>query len=277
MKLKAILILAAILAVAGTIYYFVSRPKAATPPDQSYYVWNFDFNDLQKVTLALPKAGLSESFIKHPDDREFYFDVANGPMVDNQRWGGGIPLLLSGPRASRLIYQNAPSEKLTEYGFDTPNLTATITLANGTVYDVQVGNSNPEGTTYYIKLTENDDVYIVDKSWYDVLADIITNPPYVPATLAISNLTISPTTVNVGEPVSISVNVTNNGDVTGTFDIVLFISSKSSISTLQDMRTQTITLAARASQVVTYSVTENTADTYNASVNQKTNDNFTVK
>jgi len=31
-------------------------------------------------------------------------------------------------------------------------------------YNVEVGNSNPEDTSYYIKLTENNDVYIVDKS-----------------------------------------------------------------------------------------------------------------
>jgi hypothetical protein len=271
-KLKAILILAAILAVVGTTYYFINRPKPTTPPVQQYYVWNFPFEDLQKVTMSLPKDNLSYSFIKHPDDREFYFDVANGPMVDNQRWGGGIPLLLSGPKAMRLILQNAPSEKLSEYGFDAPNMNVMLTLLNGTIYNVEVGNSNPEDTSYYIKLTENNDVYIVDKSWYDVLSGIVINPPYVPATLGIDNLVVSPATVNVGEPVSISVNVTNNGDVTGTFDIVLFINSN-----LGDMRTQTITLAARGSQVVTFTVIENTAGPYNASINQKVNKNFTVK
>jgi hypothetical protein len=271
-KLKAILILAAILAVVGTTYYFINRPKPTTPPVQQYYVWNFPFEDLQKVTMSLPKDNLSYSFIKHPDDREFYFDVANGPMVDNQRWGGGIPLLLSGPKAMRLILQNAPSEKLSEYGFDAPNMNVMLTLLNGTIYNVEVGNSNPEDTSYYIKLTENNDVYIVDKSWYDVLSGIVINPPYVPATLGIDTLVVSPATVNVGEPVSISVNVTNNGDVTGTFDIVLFINSN-----LGDMRTQTITLAARSSQVVTFTVIENTAGPYNASINQKVNKNFTVK
>ena len=272
MKLKAILILVAILAVAGTTYLFINRPKASTPPAQKYYVWNFDMNNLEKVTLSLPKAGKSESFIKHADDRQFYFDVENGPQVDNQRWGGGIPLLLSGPMATRLIYQNAPKDKLTEYGFDTPNMTATLTLANGTVYEVQVGNSNPEGTTYYVKLVENNDVYIVDKSWYDSIEGIITNPPYVPATLAIDVPTVSPATVAAGEPVTVSVKITNNGDVTGTFDIALFINSN-----LGDIRTQTITLAARTSQVVTFTVTENTAGKYIVSINQQHNVSFTVQ
>ena len=67
---------------------------------------------LQKVTISLPKTNQSESFVKHPDDKEFYFDVPNGPMVDNKRWGGGIPLLLSGPGAIRLILQNATPAQL---------------------------------------------------------------------------------------------------------------------------------------------------------------------
>ena len=47
---------------------------------------------------------------------------ADGPQVDNQRWGGGIPLLLSGPGANRLILQNATDAQLADYGFNTPNL-----------------------------------------------------------------------------------------------------------------------------------------------------------
>ncbi len=271
MKLKAILILAAILAVAGTTYYFVSRPKPPAEPAAKYYVWNFDMDNLQKVTLSLPKIGKSESFVKHAD-KEFYFDVSYGPMVDNQRWGGGIPLLLSGPGADRLIYQDAPDDKLTEYGFNTPNMTATLTLADGTVYEVLIGDSNPEGTTYYVKLSSNNDVYTVDKSWYDTLAGIISDPPYVQATLAIDIPTVSPATVAVGAPVTVSANVSNNGDVTGSFDITLLINSQ-----LTGTQTKTVTLAARTSQVITFTITENAAGRYVVSLNQQHNVTFTVQ
>ena len=270
MKLRAILIMLAVLAVAGVTYYFVSRPKPTTEPTPKYYVWNFDMVNLQDVTLSLPKSGLSESFEKHADDREFYF--VNGPMVDNQRWGGGIPLLLSGPGADRLIYQSAPADKLKEYGFSTPNLIAKLTLDDGTVYEAQVGDSNPEGTTYYVKLTENNDVYTVDKSWYDVLAGIITNPPYVPATLKLDIPTVSPAIVAAGEPVTVSVNVSNNGDVGSSFSINLLINTQ-----VEGSQTKTITLAARSSQVVTFTITENTAGKYVVSINQQHNVTFTVQ
>lgn len=276
MKLKAILILLAVLAVAGTTYYFVSRPKATKPPTANYYVWDFDMDKLQKVTISLPKLGESESFIRHTD-QEFYFDVENGPEVDNQRWGGGIPVLLSGPMASRLITLNATSDQLKEYGFDPTttklNMDALLTITlNGSdvVYDVQVGDSNPEGTTYYVKLSNLNDVYTVDKSWYDVLADIISNPPYIPATLAIGTPTVSSTTVAVGGTETVSVIITNNGDVKGSFNINLLINSD-----LQD--TQTITLDPRGSQTVDFTVIENVAGKYVASINQQHNVTFTVQ
>jgi Domain of unknown function (DUF4340) len=277
LKLKAILILVAILAVAGTTYYFVTRPKAPTKPDAKHFVWNFDMDELQKVTFTLPKVNDSESFIKHTDNEEFYFDVTNGPEVDNQRWGGGIPALLSGPEASRMIQQSANKTQLNTYGLDpavdTLNMDVKLTiLLSGTPanYEVYVGASNPSGTTYYVRLAGNTDVYTVDKSWYDVLADIITNPPYVAATLLIDTPTVSSPTVAVGGTETVSVNITNNGDVTGSFNINLLIGGNL-------VNTQAITLAPRASQIVNFQVVESTAGKYVASINQQHNVTFTVQ
>ena len=270
MKLKAILILAAILAVAGSVYYFASRPKAPAEPAAKYFVWDFTMDQLQKVTISLPKSNQSESFIKHADDQEFYFDIPNGPMVDNQRWGGGIPLLLSGPGAMRLILQNATSTELQQYGFNTPTMTLTMTLTDGTVYNVLVGDSNPTAAATYVKLTDNNDVYTVDISWYNVLAGIVTTPPYVPATFAISMPTISSAQVAIGETETISVNVINNGDAKGNGSVSLWINGEL-------LNTQSVTLDGRASQVVTFAVIENTAGKYTASINQAHNITFTVK
>jgi hypothetical protein len=280
LKLKAILILVAILAVAGTTYYFVTRPKAATQPTAKHFVWNFDMDELQNVTFTLPKAGnggLTESFDKHPDNQEFYFDVVNGPEVDNQRWGGGIPALLSGPQANRMILQSATEAQLQQYGLDPAikplNMDIKLTiLVSGTPvqYEVYVGDSNPDGSNYYVRLSSNTDVYTVDKSWYDVLADIITDPPYIPAALAIDIPTVSSPTVEVGATETVSVNITNNGDVTGAFNINLLIGGNL-------VNTQAITLGPRASQVVNFPVVESTPGKYVASINTQHNVTFTVQ
>ena len=280
MKLKAILILVAILAIAGTTYYFVSRPKPAAPAAPHYYVWSFDMQHLQSVTMSLPKSGQPPlSFVKHADDSEFYFapTVAggpDGPMVDNQRWGGGIPLLLSGPGANRLILQNATDAQVADYGFNTPNLTATLTLDDGKTYEVQVGDLNPEGTNYYTRLASNNDIYTVDKSWYDVISGIISKPPYNPANFTIERPTVSAAEVTADTPVDISVKVTNTGSLAGSYDLVMKING-------DVIDTKTVTLdgdlvSSDPSEVVTFTVTEAVAGKYIVSINTR-NVTFTVK
>ena len=284
MKLKAILILVAILAVAGTTYYFVTRPKAPVQPTAKHFVWNFDMDELQNVTFILPKTlnpqtnlPLTESFVKHPDNKEFYFDVVNGPEVDNLRWGGGIPILLSGPQANRMILPSATEAQLQQYGLDPAikplNMDIKLTILIGGTpvkYEVYVGDSNPDGSNYYVRLAGNTDVYTVDKSWYDVLADIITNPPYIAAALAIDTPTVSSATVAVGAAETISVNVTNNGDVTGSFTLNLLIGGNI-------VDSKAVTLGARATQVVTFQVIESSPGKYVASINQTHNVSFTVQ
>jgi hypothetical protein len=269
LKMKAILILVAILAVVGTTYYFISRPKPPAEEEPRYYVWDFDMENLQHITISLPKNNLSQSFVKHADDRNFYFDVENGPKVDTQRWGGGIPLLLSGPGANRLIFQEVTDTQLAEYGFNAPNLTATLTLSDESIYEVQVGDSNPEGTNYYVRLASNRDIYTVDKSWYEILAGIVTNNPYVAATFAVDRPTVSASEVTAGTPVTISIKVTNNGDLPGSYDLIMKINSE-----LRE--TKSVTLAARANAVVTFTATENKAGKYIVSINTR-NVTFTVK
>lgn len=268
MKLKGILILAAILVIAGTTFYFISRPQSEAPGEPRAYVWDFDMDNLQHITISLPKENMAESFIKH-DDRQFYFDVPDGPQVDKNRWGGGIPLLLSGPGASRIISYDTTDDKLTEYGFNSPNLVATMTLDDGSVYVAQVGDSNPSGTTYYVRLAESRDVYTVDASWFDVLARIVTEPPYVAATFAVDRPTVSPTEVPVGGKVTVSVKVNNNGDLAGSYDVNLKINSVL-------VQTKTVALDARASAIVTFDVIESTAGSYIVSIDARTV-KFTVK
>ncbi len=264
MKMKIILIMVAFLAVLGGTYYFVNLSKSTTTTTTTVkqFVWDFDMDYLQHITLSLPKDNLSESFLKH-DDKYFYFDVTDGTKVDMQRWGGGIPLLLSGPGAERLISQDTTDDQLKEYGFDNPNLTAKLTLDDGTVYEVQVGDSNPTLEYYYTRLVGSRNVYTVDKSWYEVISGIVTNPPYVPATFIVEKPTLSSSQISVGGTVIVSTRVTNTGDLSGNYDVNLKING-------DIVQTKTVTLAALANQVVTFNVSESTAGSYVVSIDTRT-------
>lgn len=98
-----------------------------------------------------------------------------------QRWGGGIPLLLSGPGAERLIAAAATDKQLESYGLKAPRMKIELTLKNEDTILVDIGDRTPDGQTYYIKKRDSQAVYTVDHTWYEVLERLVREPPY-PAT-----------------------------------------------------------------------------------------------
>ncbi len=52
-------------------------------------------------------------------------------------------------------------DKTLDYGFDQPNLTAKITLRDGGGYTVTVGRMSPDGSGYYLKVSDDDKIYLV--------------------------------------------------------------------------------------------------------------------
>ena len=177
MKLRSILIMVAILIVLGVVFYISSRPEPVPRPEPRPFVWSVEMEDLARMAISLPEKGKSDSWVKH-EDRYWYFDQPNGTKVNMKRWGGGIPLLLSGPGAERLISGAATQEQLEMYGFNPPQMEMALTLRNGDTLKIQIGSRTLDGRTYYIKLLDSETIYTVDHTWYDVLERLVLDPPY---------------------------------------------------------------------------------------------------
>ena len=75
----------------------------------------------------------------------------------------------------------------------------------------------------------------------------------------LSNLTITPTEVNVGETVTISVWVTNTGDVDGNYNVTLKINGAAEA-------TKDVTVAAGSSEQVSFSTSKGAAGSYSVDV-----------
>lgn len=180
MRLRNILILIAVLGIA-TVVFVNTRPVVVPPPrpPPKEYVWLFEMQELTAITIELPRDGMKESFAKH-EDRQFYFDDPPGPKVDPMRWGGGIPLLLSGPAAERPITKDASDEQLEIYGFTPPLLVATLSRGEADTVIIEVGDPVPDGHAYYVRVSDSRNLYSVDASWFHVLARIVLDPPYPP-------------------------------------------------------------------------------------------------
>jgi len=180
LRLRNILILVAVLAVTIAVY-FVTRPAEEPPekPDPLERIWEFDMDELNYIIIELPNLEMSESFAEH-EDRQWYFDDPPGPQVDPDRWGGGIPLILSGPGAERSAKKNATEEELAIYGFTQPMMKIFLTKQDEEVISIEVGDAVPDGSAYYIRLADSNDIYIIDASWYDVIERLVLEPPYTP-------------------------------------------------------------------------------------------------
>ena len=168
----------AVLAVATGVY-FATRPGEEPPPepDPIIRLWKFEMEELKHILIELPRLDMSESFIKH-EDQQWYFDDVSGLQVNPDRWGGGIPLILAGPATERPIFEDATEEQLAIYGFIPPLMKMTLTTEDEEVTNIEVGDANPNGTAYYIRLAESNNVYTINDAWYKVLERLVLDPPY---------------------------------------------------------------------------------------------------
>lgn len=172
------------LGIAGVVY-LVTRPEVVpeAPPEPRTFVWAFEMDEITAIVIELPRVGMKESFAKH-EDRQFYFDDPPGPRVDPQRWGGGIPLLLSGAGAERsgadaVVAEDASDEQLAIFGFDIPSLVATVSRGRADTVVIEVGDPTPDGESHYMRVADSRDIYTVYFGWHDVMAGLVTDPPYL--------------------------------------------------------------------------------------------------
>ncbi|MFC1984216.1 DUF4340 domain-containing protein [Chloroflexota bacterium] len=181
MRIRNILILLVILLVLGGYFYLTNTPEP--PPEEEeprVYVWDVEMNEIQHIEIRLPRENMSEAFFKIEEEDKFpwHFDDPQRSEVDVARWGGGIPLILSGPGAERIIARNATEEKLTEFGLTQPQMEITLTLENESILNIIVGDRTPDRNTYYVKVTDSNDIALVDFTWYEVLERLVKEPPY---------------------------------------------------------------------------------------------------
>lgn len=177
MKLNSIFVLATLLVASGIFYYYTNQIKVPKPDEPRHFVWDVKSEELAKMAISLPKHGKNEAWVKH-EDRYWYFDEPEGPKVDMKRWGGGIPLLLSGPKAERMITDNASQKQLEIFGLIAPRMMIDLTLENSKIIQINVGDSTPDAQSFYIRLSHAKEIFTIHETWYHVLERLVLEPPY---------------------------------------------------------------------------------------------------
>ncbi len=176
MRLRSILVLMTVLLALGGYLYFSNSPEPASNSEPRFFMWKIDMQDLQQVEIQLPRENKSQAFILG-EDGAWYFDDPQRSEVDSERWGGGIPALLSGPGADRVIKENATEEEIAKYGLSQPQMVITLTLMDGKSITIIIGDKTPIGDAY-VQVPGSNKVATVDYTWYNVIERLVTEPPY---------------------------------------------------------------------------------------------------
>lgn len=179
MKFRFIIAMAVLAIALGGWYYITSRPQPPLPPEARPFIWSFEMSDLVRIEIELPRQNRSEAWRKH-EDRYWYFTDPEGLKVDISRWGGSIPLMLSGPGANRLIAADPTPEQLAAFGLDKPQMVLHLGLVDGTALEIRIGDSTPDRISYYTKQAHRTEVFTVDTTWYEVIEKLVIDPPYPP-------------------------------------------------------------------------------------------------
>lgn len=177
MRFRGLLVMVVILIALGLYLGLNRQPEPLSPAGPRISAWSIDPERLTGLVIELPVEGERQAWVR--DDRgRWHFDSSDGPDVDNSRWGGGIPLLLSGPDAERLIVKDATSEQLLAFGLHRPQMTVKLTLADGETMRIDVGDTTPGGSATYVRSGQSRSVYSVHHAFREVLERLVRDPPY---------------------------------------------------------------------------------------------------
>ncbi len=97
--------------------------------------------------------------------------------MDLDRWGG-IPLLVTGPRSSRVLEERIDDPAA--YGLESPQTVVEVSLEDGRQIAVHLGDVTPDGNGNYAQLVGFPTLFIVNVSWGEVLNRLVLEPPILP-------------------------------------------------------------------------------------------------
>ena len=176
MNFRVSFVLVVLVAVVGgyvLLFELQQQPdRPATAP------WFYDVELSALLAITINHLGDEQSFVRRMEDGEWVF-ADSGEIPDPERWSG-IPLLLTGPRSTRVL--DEPATDLSEYGLDPPITSVRVEIAGGTQFNFILGLNTADGSATYAKVIGSDAVYLLPSSWPPLISGLVVNPPILTGT-----------------------------------------------------------------------------------------------
>jgi hypothetical protein len=177
MNLKTTVVLAVILILLISYFFFSGRDNpgehVAEPPD----AWTLKEEFIERIEVRLPRQDKKISFLRSAEGGWYFDDLQKRP-VDVRRWGG-ILSLLTGPRSKRQIASKI--EDTAQFGLTDPRMVIILGVRSSRRrLEVLVGDRTPNEEHDYVQLRDHEAIYLVDRSWAAVFERLVTDPPLPP-------------------------------------------------------------------------------------------------
>ena len=199
MSFRVSFILLVLVAVVGGYVLLFELQK--TPKAAENAPWLFAVGMEEFAIISLEHTGQKQVFENTPDGWVF---LDTRQAVNPERWGG-IPLLLTGPRSTRVA--KAQIDNPADYGLDPPQSVFTVMLKRGQSITTLLGNKTPDGQNHYGQVIGSAPLFLIPASWGNVINEIVDNPPFPPTPTPTPNTTgitiiatATPTAAPTGTP-----------------------------------------------------------------------------
>ncbi|MBI2170943.1 MAG: DUF4340 domain-containing protein [Chloroflexi bacterium] len=174
MSFRVSFILLVLVAVVGGYVFLFELQKTPKPQQSAPWFYDVSYDDL--AVISVEYLGQKQVFEATPEG--WVFQESREP-VDLARWSG-IPLLLTGPRSSRVARESIDDPK--EYGLDPPQSVFTVSLKSGQQITTLLGDVTPDGVNHYAQVVGSAPLFLIPAAWGDVINRLIIEPPMVTPT-----------------------------------------------------------------------------------------------
>ncbi|MBI4311754.1 MAG: hypothetical protein HY681_08220 [Chloroflexi bacterium] len=170
MSFRVSFILIVLVAVVGGYVLLFELQKKPEPTVNA--PWFYDVGLDEIALISVEHQGTRFTFESTPEG--WVFQDTRQP-VDLTRWSG-IPLLLTGPRSSRVAAPSVENPK--DYGLDPPQTVITVRLSSRQEIITLLGDVTPDGANHYAQVIGSDPLFLIPASWGNVISRLVLEPPY---------------------------------------------------------------------------------------------------
>jgi len=162
-----------------------------------------------------------------------------------------------------LIHLTAPSTGIAQVKIDGVSYDDIDMYSSDTVFQVKTVIATDLTNTQHVLTIICSGQKNPASTRHGILIDAVDVSAPFPAAFTVSDLTISPATVGVGQSVTITADVTNSGDLEGTHTVILKIDDAV-------VKNKDVTVAGGATENVSFTVNKDTVGVYQVAVDNQT-------